>query len=68
MAKKVKVNILNEMRKALRDAAAYERGKSVNLRVTRIPSQPKQDGWPRRRSEGTNLPAQRVGFTRGSSG
>jgi hypothetical protein len=42
MAKKIKVNILNEMRKALRDAAAYERGESVNLRVTRIPSRPKQ--------------------------
>jgi len=42
MTKKVKVNILNEMRKALRDAAAYERGEAVDLRVTRIPSRSKQ--------------------------
>ena len=41
MAKKIKVNIFNDMKAALKDAAAYERGESVNLRVTRIPSRPK---------------------------
>jgi putative transcriptional regulator len=40
MAKKIKVNIFDDMREALRDAAAYERGKAVNLRVRRIPSWP----------------------------
>lgn len=42
MTKKTKVNIFADMREALRDAAAYERGEKVNLRVTRIPSKPKQ--------------------------
>ena len=42
MAKKIKVNIFEDMREALRDAAAYERGEAVNLRVTRIPRRPKQ--------------------------
>jgi putative transcriptional regulator len=42
MAKKIKVNIFDDMREALRDAAAYERGEPVNLRVTRIPSRPKE--------------------------
>ena len=42
MAKKIKVNIFDDMREALRDVAAYERGEAVNLRVTRIPSRPKE--------------------------
>jgi hypothetical protein len=42
MAKKIKVSIFDDMKAALRDAAAYERGEAVNLRVTRIPSRPKQ--------------------------
>jgi len=42
MAKKIKVNIFEDMREALRDAAAYERGEAVNLRVTRIPPRPKR--------------------------
>lgn len=42
MAKKNKVNIFGDMKEALQDAAAYERGESVNLRVTRIPSRPRQ--------------------------
>ena len=42
MAKKVKVKIFDDMREALHDAAAYERGEAVNLRVTRIPARPKQ--------------------------
>ncbi len=41
MAKKIKVNIFDNMREALHDAAAYERGDAVNLRVTRIPARPK---------------------------
>ena len=38
MAKKIKVNIFDDMRAALRDAAAYERGEAVDLRVTRLPA------------------------------
>jgi putative transcriptional regulator len=41
MAKKVKVNIFDDMKEALHGATAYERGESVNLRVTRVPSRPK---------------------------
>jgi len=41
MAKKIKVNIFEDMRESLRDVATYERGEAVNLRVTRIPSRPK---------------------------
>jgi putative transcriptional regulator len=42
MAKKIKVNIFDDMKEALQDVAAYERGEAVNLRVTRIPSRPKE--------------------------
>jgi putative transcriptional regulator len=42
MAKKIKVNIFEDMKEALRDVVAYERGEAVNLRVTRIPSRPKE--------------------------
>ena len=42
MAKKIKVNIFEDMREALQQAAAYERGEKVNLRVTHIPSRPKE--------------------------
>jgi putative transcriptional regulator len=42
MAKKRKVNIFDDMKEALRDVAAYERGEPVNLRVTRIPSRPRE--------------------------
>jgi DNA-binding transcriptional regulator YiaG len=41
MAKRIKINIFDDMREALRDAAAHERGETVNLRVTRIPTRPK---------------------------
>lgn len=37
MAERVKVNIFEDTKEALTDAAAYERGEGVNLRVTRIP-------------------------------
>ena len=40
--KKTKVNIFEEMKEALRDAASYERGESLDLRVTRMPAQPKE--------------------------
>ena len=42
MAKKTKVNIFDDMKEALQGVAAYERGEAVNLRVTRIPSRPKE--------------------------
>ena len=42
MGKKVKVNIFEGMKQALQDAIAYERGEPVNLRITRIPTRPKQ--------------------------
>jgi len=42
MAKKIKVNIFDDMREALRDAAAYARGETINLRVTRVPPRPRQ--------------------------
>ena len=41
MAKKIKVSIFGDMKQALQDAAAYERGESVNLCVTRVPARPK---------------------------
>jgi putative transcriptional regulator len=41
MAKKIRVNIFEDMREALQHAAGYERGEGVNLRVTRIPARPK---------------------------
>src|SRR5690348_13266953 len=41
MPKKIKVNIFEELKEALQDVAAYERGEPINLRVTRIPSRPK---------------------------
>jgi putative transcriptional regulator len=42
MAKKIKVNIFDDMREALQDVAAYERGEAINLRVTHLPARPKQ--------------------------
>jgi hypothetical protein len=42
MAKKIKVHIFDDMRQAMQDALAYERGEGVNLRVTHIPPRPKQ--------------------------
>ncbi len=42
MAKKIKVNIYEDMRQSLADAEAFERGAKVDLRVTEIPSPPKQ--------------------------
>lgn len=42
MSKRVRVNIFEDMRDALREAAAYESGEAVNLRVTAVPARPKQ--------------------------
>lgn len=42
MAKKIRVNIFDDMRESLQSAAAYERGETVNLRVTRVPPRPKE--------------------------
>lgn len=42
MRKKIKVNIIDDMREALHKATAYERGATVNLRVTRVPARPRQ--------------------------
>src|SRR6059058_2473429 len=41
MPKKIKINIF-DMREALHDAVAYERGEPVDLHVTRVPPRPKQ--------------------------
>lgn len=41
MAKRIKVNIYDDMRQALADALAYERGQAVDLRVTTLPPLPK---------------------------
>ncbi len=41
MAKRIKVNVYDDMRQALTDAAAYERGEKVDLRVVELPSPPK---------------------------
>jgi putative transcriptional regulator len=41
MPKRIKINIFDDLKEALQDAAAYERGEPVNLRVTRIPMRPK---------------------------
>jgi putative transcriptional regulator len=42
MAKKIKVNIYDDMRQSLGDAIAYERGEQVDLRVAEIPAPPKR--------------------------
>ncbi len=41
MAKKIKVNAYHDLRSSLTDAIAYERGETVDLRVTEIPAPPK---------------------------
>lgn len=41
MAKKIKVRIYDDMQQSLRDALAYERGRTVDLRVTELPARPK---------------------------
>ena len=41
MAKKIKVNIFEDIKESLRDALKYERGEQLNLRVSKIPARPK---------------------------
>jgi putative transcriptional regulator len=41
MAKKVKVKIFEDVRQALAEAVAWERGEKVDLRISRVPSAPK---------------------------
>jgi hypothetical protein len=53
-AKKIKLNILDDMREALHDAAAYKRGDAVNLRVTKVPTRPKKS--PTKKSAPTAAP------------
>ena len=42
MSKRKKVKVFDELKLALEDSLAYERGESVNLRVTEIPAPPKR--------------------------
>jgi putative transcriptional regulator len=42
MAKEIKVNIFEDLREALQDVRAYERGEAVNLHVIHFRSVPKQ--------------------------
>jgi len=41
VATKIKVKIYAELRDSLRDALAFERGRTVDLRVTEMPARPK---------------------------
>jgi putative transcriptional regulator len=41
MARKIRVRVFDDLRHSLADAAAYERGKSVDLRTREIPAPPK---------------------------
>jgi putative transcriptional regulator len=41
MAKKIRVKVFDDLRQSLADAAAYEQGKTVNLRTQEIPPPPK---------------------------
>jgi len=40
MARKIRVNVFDDLRQSLVDAGAFERYKRVNLRITEIPSPP----------------------------
>ncbi|MGD0126179.1 MAG: helix-turn-helix domain-containing protein [Terriglobia bacterium] len=41
MARKIRVRVFDDLRQSLVDAAAFERGKHVNLRTTEIPAPPR---------------------------
>ena len=41
MAKRIKLNVFDDLREALADAKAYERGEAVDLRVAEFPEPPK---------------------------
>jgi hypothetical protein len=51
MSKKIKVNIFKELKQALEDVQAYERGEPIDLRVTRFPDRPKKS-QPRTKQKG----------------
>ncbi|MGH9774874.1 MAG: helix-turn-helix domain-containing protein [Candidatus Acidiferrales bacterium] len=42
MAKRTKVAVFDDLRDSLRDALAFERGRAVDLRVTKLPSPPRR--------------------------
>lgn len=42
MAKKISVNVYDDLRQSLADALVYERGEQVDLRVTEMPAPPKR--------------------------
>jgi hypothetical protein len=46
MPKMKKLNIFRGMKEALRDAAKYERGEAVDLRVTEVPAKRKKPFRP----------------------
>jgi putative transcriptional regulator len=64
MAKKVKIRIFEDVRQALTDAAAWERGEKVDLRVTRVPSAPKPMKPAEIRRIRTSLNASQAVFAR----
>ena len=41
MARKIRVNVFDDLRRSLADAGAYEKGNRVNLRTTEIPPPPR---------------------------
>lgn len=42
MAKKIKVEVFDDLRESLEDARAFEEGREVNLRVTELPPRPRK--------------------------
>lgn len=42
MAKKIKVNVFDDLRGSLQDAVAFERGERVGLRVVELPDPPRK--------------------------
>ena len=42
MAKKIKVNVFDDLRESLQDAIAFERGEQVDLRVVELPDPPRK--------------------------
>jgi len=42
MAKKVKVNVFDDLRGSLQDAVAFERGERIDLRVVELPDPPRK--------------------------
>lgn len=64
MAKRKKVRIFKDLKLALEDSLAYERGGSVNLRVTEIPQPPKRISPSEIREIRTQLNASQPLFAR----